>query len=183
MKNSARFTERASGAIAAARDAAASLGHSYIGTEHLLLGIAAETEGLGARLLSGQGLDMASLTRLVAAEMGSGAPGAPEQGLTSNAAAAIERAAEEARRLGQGYVGTEHLLLGVLRLPDCAAVRLLNASGRAPDTIYTEILDLFGSPESRPGRQESGRSQAPFRPPYRRAETRVLDQYLSLIHI
>ena len=115
MKNSARFTERASGAIAAARDAAASLGHSYIGTEHLLLGIAAETEGLGARLLSGQGLDMASLTRLVAAEMGSGAPGAPEQGLTSNAAAAIERAAEEARRLGQGYVGTEHLLLGVLR--------------------------------------------------------------------
>ncbi len=177
MKNSARFTERASGAIAAARDAAASLGHSYIGTEHLLLGIAAETEGLGARLLSGQGLDMASLTRLVAAEMGSGAPGAPEQGLTSNAAAAIERAAEEARRLGQGYVGTEHLLLGVLRLPDCAAVRLLNASGRTPDTIYTEILDLFGSPESRPGRQESGRSQAPFRPPYRRAETRVLDQY------
>ena len=177
MKNSARFTERASGAIAAARDAAAALGHSYIGTEHLLLGIAAETEGLGARLLSGQGLDMASLTRLVAAEMGSGAPGAPEQGLTSNAAAAIERAAEEARRLGQGYVGTEHLLLGVLRLPDCAAVRLLNASGRAPDTIYTEILDLFGSPESRPGRQESGRSQAPFRPPYRRAETRVLDQY------
>lgn len=177
MKNSARFTERASGAIAAARDAAASLGHSYIGTEHLLLGIAAETEGLGARLLSGQGLDMASLTRLVAAEMGSGAPGAPEQGLTSNAAAAIECAAEEARRLGQGYVGTEHLLLGVLRLPDCAAVRLLNASGRAPDTIYTEILDLFGSPESRPGRQESGRSQAPFRPPYRRAETRVLDQY------
>lgn len=177
MKNSARFTERASGAIAAARDAAASLGHSYIGTEHLLLGIAAETEGLGARLLSGQGLDMASLTRLVAAEMGSGAPGAPEQGLTSNAAAAIERAAEEARRLGQGYVGTEHLLLGVLRLPDCAAARLLNASGRAPDTIYTEILDLFGSPESRPGRQESGRSQAPFRPPYRRAETRVLDQY------
>lgn len=177
MKNSARFTERASGAIAAARDAAASLGHSYIGTEHLLLGIAAETEGLGARLLSGQGLDMASLTRLVAAEMGSGAPGAPEQGLTSNAAAAIERAAEEARRHGQGYVGTEHLLLGVLRLPDCAAVRLLNASGRAPDTIYTEILDLFGSPESRPGRQESGRSQAPFRPPYRRAETRVLDQY------
>ena len=177
MKNSARFTERASGAIAAARDAAASLGHSYIGTEHLLLGIAAETEGLGARLLSGQGLDMASLTRLVAAEMGSGAPGAPEQGLTSNAAAAIERAAEEARRLGQGYVGTEHLLLGVLRLPDCAAVKLLDASGRAPDTIYTEILDLFGSPESRPGRQESGRSQAPFRPPYRRAETRVLDQY------
>ena len=106
MKNSARFTERASGAIAAARDAAASLGHSYVGTEHLLLGIAAETESLGAKLLRERGLDMASLTRLVADENGSGTPGAPEQGLTANAVAAIERAADEAHRLGQGYVGT-----------------------------------------------------------------------------
>ena len=51
MKNSARFTERASGAIAAARDASASLGHSYVGTEHILLGIAREGEGLGAKVL------------------------------------------------------------------------------------------------------------------------------------
>ena len=65
MKNSARFTERASGAIAAARDASASLGHSYVGTEHLLLGVAAETEGLGARVLLSRGLDMLALTRLV----------------------------------------------------------------------------------------------------------------------
>ena len=178
MKNSARFTERASGAIAAARDAAASLGHSYVGTEHLLLGIAAETESLGAKLLRERGLDMASLTRLVADENGSGTPGAPEQGLTANAVAAIERAADEAHRLGQGYVGTEHLLLGLLRLCDCAAVRLLVNAGHEPDLIYTDILDLFGSPESRPGRQEQGRgSQTPLRPPYRRAETRVLDQF------
>ncbi len=178
MKNSARFTERASGAIAAARDAAASLGHSYVGTEHLLLGIAAETESLGAQILLGRGLDMAALTRLVADERGSGLPGPPEQGLTENAAAAIERAAGEARRLGQGCVGTEHLLLGLLRLDGCSAARLLASAGREPDLIYTDILDLFGSPESRPGRQEPGRgSQAPFRPPYRRAETRVLDQY------
>ena len=177
MKNSARFTERATGAIAAARDAAASLGHSYVGTEHLLLGIAAETEGLGARLLRERGLDMASLTRLVAAEQGSGMPGDPEQGLTPNAASAIERAAGEAYRLGQGYVGTEHLLLGVLRLPDCAAVRLLVSAGREPDDIYTDILDLFGAPDGRPGRQEGRGSQTPLRPPCRRAETRVLDQY------
>ena len=162
MKNSARFTERASGAIAAARDAAASLGHSYVGTEHLLLGIAAETESLGAQILLGRGLDMAALTRLVADERGSGLPGPPEQGLTENAAAAIERAAGEARRLGQGCVGTEHLLLGLLRLDGCSAARLLASAGREPDLIYTDILDLFGSPESRPGRQEPGRgSQEP----------------------
>ena len=177
MKNSARFTERASGAIAAARDASASLGHSYVGTEHLLLGVAAETEGLGARVLLSRGLDMLALTRLVAAEAGSGEPGAPEQGLTPNAHLAIERAAEDARRLGHGCIGTEHLLLGLVRTPDCAAARTLAAAGSGPNELYTDIMALFGSPESRPGRQEQGRSQAPLRPPYRRAETRVLDQY------
>ena len=90
MKNSVRFTERASGAIAAARDASASLGHSYVGTEHLLLGVAAETESLGARVLRGRGLDMLALTQLVESESGSGSPGAPEQGLTPNARLAIE---------------------------------------------------------------------------------------------
>ena len=177
MKNSARFTERASGAIAAALDASASLGHSYVGTEHLLLGVAAETEGLGARVLLSRGLDMLALTRLVAAEAGSGEPGAPEQGLTPNARLAIERAAEDARRLGHGCIGTEHLLLGLVRTPDCAAARTLAAAGSGPNELYTDIMALFGSPESRPGRQEQGRSQAPLRPPYRRAETRVLDQY------
>ena len=177
MKNSARFTERASCAIAAARDASASLGHSYVGTEHLLLGVAAETEGLGARVLLSRGLDMLALTRLVAAEAGSGEPGAPEQGLTPNARLAIERAAEDARRLGHGCIGTEHLLLGLVRTPDCAAARTLAAAGSGPNELYTDIMALFGSPESRPGRQEQGRSQAPLRPPYRRAETRVLDQY------
>ena len=177
MKNSARFTERASGAIAAARDASASLGHSYVGTEHLLLGVAAETEGLGARVLLSRGLDMLALTRLVAAEAGSGEPGAPEQGLKPNARLAIERAAEDARRLGHGCIGTEHLLLGLVRTPDCAAARTLAAAGSGPNELYTDIMALFGSPESRPGRQEQGRSQAPLRPPYRRAETRVLDQY------
>lgn len=177
MKNSVRFTERASGAIAAARDASASLGHSYVGTEHLLLGVAAETESLGARVLRCRGLDMLALTRLVAAESGSGSPGSPEQGLTPNARLAIERAAEDARRLGHGCIGTEHLLLGLVRIPDCGAVRALAAAGREPDELYTDIMALFGSPESRPGRQEQGRSQTPLRPPYRRTETRVLDQY------
>ena len=105
MRGSGRFTERATGAIGAARDAAAALGHSYVGTEHLLLGVAAETEGLGARVLERYGLDTARLTRLVAAECGRGAPGEPAQGLTPNARAVIEQAARDARRLGHGYVG------------------------------------------------------------------------------
>ena len=82
MKGSGRFTERATGAITAARDAAAALGHSYVGSEHLLLGVAAEEGSLGARVLAGCGLDSARLTRLVAAECGRGAPGEPAQGRT-----------------------------------------------------------------------------------------------------
>mgnify|MGYP002563660050 CR=1 FL=1 len=171
------LTKHAWQAIEKAASDAARLGHSYIGTEHLLLGVAAETEGLGARVLLSRGLDMLALTRLVAAEAGSGEPGAPEQGLTPNAHLAIERAAEDARRLGHGCIGTEHLLLGLVRTPDCAAARTLAAAGSGPNELYTDIMALFGSPESRPGRQEQGRSQAPLRPPYRRAETRVLDQY------
>ena len=177
MRGSGRFTERATGAIGAARDAAAALGHSYVGTEHLLLGVAAETEGLGARVLERYGLDTARLTRLVAAECGRGAPGEPAQGLTPNARAVIEQAARDARRLGHGYVGTEHLLMGVLRSPECTAYGLVSGTGAEPEQLYEEILDLFGGqPEGgQPGRQTS--RQQPLRYPARHAETRVLDQY------
>ena len=177
MRGSGRFTERATGAIGAARDAAAALGHSYVGTEHLLLGVAAETEGLGARVLERYGLDTARLTRLVAAECGRGAPGEPAQGLTPNARAVIEQAARAARRLGHGYVGTEHLLMGVLRSPECTAYGLVSGTGAEPEQLYEEILGLFGGqPEGgQPGRQTS--RQQPLRYPARHAETRVLDQY------
>ena len=90
MRNSVRCTEGASAAVGAARDTAASRGHGYVGTEHLLLGIAAETEGLGARVLSGFGLDMLRLTQAAVEVCGAGAPGGPEQGLTEKARAALE---------------------------------------------------------------------------------------------
>ena len=178
MRGSGKFTERATGAISAAREAAASLGHSYVGTEHLLLGVAAETESLGARILAQYGLDTARLTRLVTAECGRGAPGEPAQGLTPNARAVIEQAARDARRLGHGYVGTEHLLMGVLRSPGCTAYGIVCGTGAEPEQLYEEVLDLFGSPQEggQPGRQTRQQQQA-IRYPTRHAETRILDQY------
>ena len=175
MKGSGRFTERATGAITAARDAAAALGHSYVGTEHLLLGVAAEEGSLGARVLAGCGLDSARLTQLVAAECGRGAPGEPAQGLTPKARSAIEQAARDARRLGHGYVGTEHLLMGVLRSPDCTAYGLVCGAGAEPEALYEQILALFGAPQDgEPSRQTR---QSPLRYPARHADTRLLDQY------
>ena len=177
MKNSVRFTDRASSAIKSARDAAASLGHSYVGTEHLLLGVAAQTESLGARVLASLGLDMASLTRSVIAVSGSGAPGGPEQGFTANGRSALEHASQDARALGHGYVGTEHILLGILRVPGCAGVRALECAGAGSADIFSSIHSLFGMGDGRSRSGQGGGQQAPVKNPVRRTETRVLDQY------
>ncbi len=173
MRGSDRFTERASTAITKSHDAATSLGHSYVGTEHLLLGIIREQEGLGARILTGQGLTEEVLSRMVVDTVGRGVPGAPEQGLTPRARKVIELAAEDARRLGHCYVGTEHLLMGLVREYDCAGARIIVASGGDLNQIYTEILNVFGRRSDRRGSVQ----QTAARPAVRRAETKTLDQY------
>ena len=171
MRSSDRFTQRASTAINKAHDAAMRMGHSYVGTEHLLLGIMREGEGLGARILTGDGITEAALTRMVTDTIGRGVPGAPDQGLTPRAKRVIERAAEDAAGLGHCYVGTEHLLMGILRESDCAAARVLVALGSDLDELYTNILDVFGRPQ--PDRTRS----LPHAPTVRRGETKTLDQY------
>ena len=93
MKSNEKFTQRAETAIEAARSAAGELGHAYIGTEHLLLGILEEEDGLGAHILRRQGLEREHLRRVIARETGLGCPGAPGLGLTPNARAALEQAA------------------------------------------------------------------------------------------
>ena len=80
MRGSERFTQRASTAIRKAHDAAAGMGHSYVGTEHILLGIIREGEGLGARILADNALTDSVLTRMVTETVGRGVPGTPEQG-------------------------------------------------------------------------------------------------------
>ena len=172
IKSNEKFTQRAEQAIEQARAAAGDLGHGYVGTEHLLLGILAEEDGLGAHILRRQGLDQERLRRLVVRRCGLGAPGVPGQGLTQNARAAVEHAAAEARALRHYCIGTEHLLLGVLRLPDCGGAQLLTEAGADLNEICTQIMDVFGNPDSR-GRAQTGTVRAPAR----RAETRTLDQY------
>ena len=150
MRGSERFTQRASTAITKAHDAALGMGHSYVGTEHLLLGIIREGEGLGARILTDNALTDAVLTRMVTETVGRGVPGAPEQGLSPRARHVIELAAEDSNRLGHCYVGTEHLLMGILREADSAGARILVAAGGDLNKIYTDIMDVFGRPEYKP---------------------------------
>ena len=173
LKNNEKFTEKAEGAIEQARLAAFGLGHSYVGTEHLLLGILRERAGLGARILRDRGLSEHSLKDAISRANGTGEPGVPTQGLTKHAWQAIEKAASDAARLGHSYIGTEHLLLGILRQADCGGARALAAAGLSVNDIYTDILAVFGTGSFKP------RSQPPVQPKatVKHSETRVLDQY------
>ena len=173
MKNNEKFTEKAEGAIEQARLAAFGLGHSYVGTEHLLLGILRERAGLGARILRDRGLSEHGLKDTISRANGTGEPGVPTQGLTKHAWQVIEKAAADAARLGHSYIGTEHLLLGILRQPDCGGARALAAAGLSVNDIYTDILAVFGTGSFKPRNQPTVQPKATVK----HSETRILDQY------
>ncbi len=173
MKNNEKFTEKAEGAIEQARLAAFSLGHSYVGTEHLLLGIVRESAGLGARILRDRGVSEHNLKAVVGSSAGVGEPGIPTQGLTKRAWQAIEKAASDAAALGHNYIGTEHILLGILRQPDCGGAKALIGLGCEPNDIYTDIMAVFGVGSFRPKPQP----QSTAKTAQRHSETRILDQY------
>ena len=175
MKSNEQFTQRAESAIENARVEAAALGHSFVGSEHLLLGILAEPDALGERVLRRCGADRDTLRRLAAEEMGCGAPGAPAQGLNAEASRLLEAAGREAKRCGRGFIGTEHLLLAILCDESCGASRLLRRSGADADAAGAALRGLFGGgtapcPEGRGAAAARTGTQ-------RRAETRTLDQY------
>ncbi len=172
MKSNEKFTQRAEFAIEQARVSAGELGHAYVGTEHLLLGVLREKNGLGARILEKHSLSEDQLKRIIVRRSGMGSPGVPSQGLSMKARSAVERAAQEAKALGQSFIGTEHILLGLVRQNDCGAAQILTEAGVDINDIYTDIMAVFGNPLPR-----DSRSQGTLRSPLRHTETRVLDQY------
>ncbi|MBR1659064.1 MAG: ATP-dependent Clp protease ATP-binding subunit [Oscillospiraceae bacterium] len=177
MNNNDRFTERAKTAFERAQEAAEALGHSYVGSEHLLLGILREGEGQGARVLKKNGFTDELLTELVEKFVGKGEAGTPISGLSPRAKRVIELAIGDAGRLGHSFVGTEHLLMGILREPDSAAARMLSSAGADLNKLYSDILDLFGGAQNpRSGRPTVG-AAAPGRNAARRGDTKTLDQY------
>jgi ATP-dependent Clp protease ATP-binding subunit ClpA len=113
--------------VVLAQEESRKLGHDHIGTEHLLLGLLRVPDGLAARALGSRGLRLQSVRAAAASVAGTGQP--PTAGMvpfTPNAKRALELSLREALRLEHAHIDTEHLLLGVLRIPDCTAVRLLN---------------------------------------------------------
>ena len=176
MRSNEAFTQRAENALGHAHAEAAALGHSFVGSEHLLLGILSESDALGERVLRRSGARAGELRALAEESLGRGCAGTPAQGLNAEAARLLEGAAREAKGRGRGYIGTEHLLLAILRDESCGAMRLLRQSGADIGAIRAALGDLFGGgEESRGAAQGSPPAARPG--PLRRAETRTLDQY------
>ena len=172
MKSNRQFTQIAETAIENAGLAAGSLGHSFVGTEHLLLGILMEKNGMGAKILERHGITERELRREIHRAFGGGAAVGAARNMSEHAKTAVERASREADRLDQSFIGTEHLLLGILREGTCGGVRVIENMGVDINDIYTDIMDAFGSPQSR-----SNMQTGVIRNPVRRVETKVLDQY------
>lgn len=170
MKQSEQFTAKAKSAIERARLAAMEFGNGNVGTEHLLLGVAGEKDSMGAKLLRDSGFSHPRLRDEVRRQSGRH-QGVPTVGLSVDARDAIRRGGEDARRLGHLYVGTEHILLGILRLPECGGARVITALGGDLNKVYTEVIGMFDSRELRP------RSTQTAKAPQRKADTRTLDQY------
>ena len=159
------FTERARKAIVLAQEEAQRLGNNYIGTEHLLLGIISEGESVAAKVLENLGIGLQKVRSEVEAIVGKGSkPSNQEMVFTPRAKRVIELAFEEARNLAHNYIGTEHLLLGLVKEGEGVAARVLSNLGVDPSKIRAEITKLLGV-ETSPA------------PPKERTKTPTLDQY------
>ena len=140
-----RFTQRAQTALMLAQTCAAELGHGYVGSEHLLLGLAREEQGMAARVLRTAGLSSETIRAAIAGMVGVGAPGGqPSQGLTPRCKKIIELALAQSARLGCSYVGTEHLLLGILQEGDGVAARVIADSGVDARRLYGDVMAALG---------------------------------------
>ncbi|MGD6804826.1 ATP-dependent Clp protease ATP-binding subunit [Rossellomorea vietnamensis] len=143
-----RFTERAQKVLALAQEEAIRLSHSNIGTEHILLGLVREGEGIAAKGLTALGLSPEKIQKEVEGLIGKGKENSQTIHYTPRAKKVIELSMDEARKLGHSYVGTEHILLGLIREGEGVAARVLNNLGVSLNKARQQVLQLLGSNES-----------------------------------
>ena len=161
------FSEGARRVLTTAEEEAKHLNHSYVGTEHILLGLIQGTDGIAARVLSNLGVELSKVRSAVEFIIGRGEhPPAGEIGLTPRAKRVIELAVDEAQKLNHRYTGTEHLLIGLLRVGEGVAAGVLESLGvnlegareqvmqtqRATDDTVSEPYKLrWTNPQGRQG--------------------------------
>ena len=154
-----KFTDRARKVLTLAQDEAQRFNHNYIGTEHLLLGLVREGEGVAARVLENMNVELAKVRTAVEFIIGRGdRPVVGEVGLTPRAKRVIELAIDEARRLGHNYIGTEHLLLGLVREGEGIAAGVLESLGVNLDKVRHEVIRVLSQSSSAGPTQETKRA-------------------------
>ena len=167
-----RFTELAKAALSSALTAARQLGHSFIGSEHLLLGLASVDGSIASRALAEAGATPSAIANGIAALEGTGTPSlvSPDD-ITPRVKLVIEQSYDEARSLGQGYIGTEHLLLAILRESDSVAVKVLENLGIDAERLYEALHESLGggSPSPAGGARQQKTAKG--------GKTPTLDQY------
>jgi ATP-dependent Clp protease ATP-binding subunit ClpA len=137
-----RFTDQARRVVVRAQEEARMLGHNYIGTEHILLGLLAEDDGLAAQALASLeiGLDAAREQVVEIIEEGTGQPPTGHIPFTPRTKKVLELSLREAQRLGDSYIGTEHILLGLAREGEGVGVQVLDRLGAGKDRVLAQVL-------------------------------------------
>jgi ATP-dependent Clp protease ATP-binding subunit ClpC len=172
-----RFTERARKVVVLAQEEARHFNHNYIGTEHLLLGLLREDEGVAARALSSLNVTLDEVREQVESIVGYGEEGTGGQApFTPRSKKVLELALREALQLGHNYIGTEHILLGLVRESEGVAARVLSNLDVDPDKVRREVVRMLGGGRAQRGRGgEAGGARGGVET--KRPKTRQLDQY------
>lgn len=142
-----KFTNRANKAIEIANDIALELGHSYIGTEHILYGLAKEGNGIASKVLENQNVTADDILNKIEELIGSDEPIENIVDFTPRTKRVVESAFIEARKLGYNFIGTEHLLIGILREGDCVATKILLDLNVNIPKLYNEIVKVINEGE------------------------------------
>jgi len=154
-----KFSERARRVLSLAQEEAQRFNHNYIGTEHILLGLVRETDGVAAKVLTGLGVELTKVRSAVEFIIGRGERATPgEIGLTPRAKKVIELAVDEARRLSHNYIGTEHLLIGLLREGEGVPAGVLESLGVNLDKVRGETSRILSQNVQQTQGSGSGRT-------------------------
>ena len=146
-----RFSDRARRSVVLAQEEARSLGHNFIGTEHILLGLLGEGEGLAAKVLQASGINLETARTLISDIVGEGSSTVSGHiPFTPRAKKVLELSLREALQLGHGYIGTEHILLGLLREGEGVASQVLIKLGGDPSAIRNSVLELLSGYSDEP---------------------------------
>ena len=145
-----RFTDRARRVVVYAQDEARELDHNFIGTEHILLGLVHEGEGVGVKALESLGISLETVRQRVEEIVGHGQHASTGHiPFTPQAKKVLEQSLVESRHLGHPYIGTEHILVGLIRQGDGVAAQVLTALGADLDRVRQEVIRLLAEYQRR----------------------------------